>query len=415
MEHKLHTPEGVRDIYHLECKRKLKVQEELHHTLLSYGYQDIQTPTFEYFDVFRREIGTIPTNELYKFFDRDGHTLVLRPDLTPSITRAAATLFEDDDFPVRLCYIANTFTNHSSYLGRLKENTQLGAELIGIDSIDADAEMLAMVADGLNKIGLNEFQITIGHIDFIHSLLEATNLPEEKKQEIHTLITNRNYFGVEEILNKENVDIFVKEAFHILPELVGGVEVLKRAIHFAPTAKAESAIKRLLEIYKILTYYGVTDHICFDLSMSGKYDYYSGIIFRAYTYGTGDAIVRGGRYDHLMEKFGRPTPSIGFAIIIDELMNALNRQKIEIGTGYTNIIVYTDKTLRWAVSLARAMRTAGHKVELIKQKTGETPDDYTSYEKRTQILSIYFLQDDYSALRINVQTGEQKLFHGTQN
>ena len=183
MEQKLHTPEGVRDIYYLECKRKLKIQEELHHTLLSYGYQDIQTPTFEYFDVFRKEIGTIPSKELYKFFDREGNTLVLRPDLTPSIARAAATLFEEEDFPVRLCYVGNTFINHSSYLGRLKENTQLGAELIGIDSEDADAEMLAMVADGLEKTGLSEFQINIGHIDFIHSLLEATALSEELKKQ----------------------------------------------------------------------------------------------------------------------------------------------------------------------------------------------------------------------------------------
>ena len=90
----------------------------------------------------------------------------MRPDITPSIARAVATLFETENFPIRLCYAGNTFINHSSYRGRLKENTQLGAELIGVDSIEADAEMLAMVVDGLKKTGLKEFQVSIGHVDF---------------------------------------------------------------------------------------------------------------------------------------------------------------------------------------------------------------------------------------------------------
>ena len=145
MEQKLHTPEGVRDIYNRECAIKLALQKKLNTVLHLYGYQDIQTPTFEYFDVFRKEIGSTSIRDLYKFFDREGNILALRPDITPSIARAVATLFETENFPIRLCYAGNTFINHSSYRGRLKENTQLGAELIGVDSIEADAEMLAMV------------------------------------------------------------------------------------------------------------------------------------------------------------------------------------------------------------------------------------------------------------------------------
>lgn len=409
MEHKLHTPEGVRDIYHLECKRKLKIQDELHHTLHSYGYHDIQTPTFEYFDVFRKEIGTTPSNELYKFFDREGHTLVLRPDLTPSISRAAATLFEKEDFPVRLCYIGNTFINHSSYLGRLKENTQLGAELIGIDSEDADAEMLAMVADGLKRTGLDKFQISIGHIDFIHSLLESTGLSDEYKKEIHTLINNRNFFGVEEILLSEGVEDSVIESFRILPELTGGAEILKYGLQTAPSEKSKAAVVRLMKIYKLLTYYGVEEHITFDLSMSGTYGYYTGIIFRAYTYGTGDAVVRGGRYDKLMEKFGKNTPSIGFAIIIDELLNALNRQKITIETNYTDLIVYTEKTLRRAISFAKIMREKGICAELLKE-SDKGFEECIVYAKRIHASTVYFIQEDFSVRRVSVQTGREEVF-----
>ena len=115
----LHTPEGVRDIYNEEFRRKDHVQQTLKSVLRSYGYEEIQTPTFEYFDVFSREVGTVPSKELYKFFDREGHTLVLRPDVTPSIARAVAKYFTREDMPVRLCYTANTFINHSDFQGRL--------------------------------------------------------------------------------------------------------------------------------------------------------------------------------------------------------------------------------------------------------------------------------------------------------
>ena len=114
MKKKLHTPEGVRDIYNVECGKKLALESRLKKVFHLYGYHDIQTPTIEYFDVFRKEIGTISSRELYKFFDREGDTLALRPDITPSIARAAATLFETEDFPIRLCYVGSTFINHSS-------------------------------------------------------------------------------------------------------------------------------------------------------------------------------------------------------------------------------------------------------------------------------------------------------------
>ena len=141
----LHTPEGVRDIYGKEYAAKLGVEEVIRRQFNLYGYQDIQTPTFEFFDVFSREIGTTPSRELYKFFDKEGNTLALRPDFTPSMARCAAKYFMEEDIPIRFCYLGNTFTNTSSLQGKLKEVTQMGAELIGDDSVEADAELIAML------------------------------------------------------------------------------------------------------------------------------------------------------------------------------------------------------------------------------------------------------------------------------
>lgn len=409
MEQKLHTPEGVRDIYNLECRKKMTVQNQLHHTLHLYGYQDIQTPTFEYMDVFREEIGTISSRELYKFFDREGNILALRPDITPSIARAAATLFEYEEFPIRLCYIGNTFINHSSYQGRLKENTQLGAELIGEDSIEADAEMIAMLVDGLKQVGLKEFQVNIGHVDYLCALLESSGLQEEIKAEIYTLIANRNYFGVDEILDREGTESSIKEAFQILPELVGGVEVLRKAATITTHPKAKSAIVRLLKIYVLLQLYGVEEHVTFDLSMSGSYGYYSGIIFRAYTYGTGDAVVRGGRYDHLLEKYGRSTPSIGFAIIVDELMSALSRQKIDVDSGHRNLIVYNDISQKNAMALAKECRNKGKCIILLKRDAGENKAYYTEYGKKIHADSLLYLNDDGKIEMVHLKTGEERI------
>ncbi len=158
----LHTPEGVRDIYNRECARKLILQENLHHLLKKYGYHAIETPTFEFFDIFSKEIGTTPSKDLYKFFDREGNTLVLRPDITPSIARCAAKYYGDEEFPVRLCYMGNTFINNNSYQGRLKESTQLGAELIGDNTVAADAEVLALVVNSLKAAGLRNSRLAWG-------------------------------------------------------------------------------------------------------------------------------------------------------------------------------------------------------------------------------------------------------------
>ena len=186
----------------------------------------------------------------------------------------------------------------------------------------------------------------------------------------------------------------VKEAFHLLPELTGGAEILDQALSVAPEEKASQAIHRLKQIDELLHLYGVEDHVTFDLSMSGSYGYYTGIIFRAYTYGTGDAVVRGGRYDHLLEKFGKNTPSIGFAIILDELMNALNRQNIQVETGSRNLLVYTQDTEKWAISLARTFRNKGKNIEMLKRNTDEDRQVYEEYGKRSSVMTMLYLRDD---------------------
>lgn len=406
----LHTPEGVRDIYNLEYQRKLILQERLQTLFRLYGYQGIQTPTFEYFDVFGKEVGTIPSKELYKFFDREGNTLVLRPDFTPSIARVAATLLEKEDLPIRLSYLGNTFVNHSSYQGRLKENTQIGAEQIGVDSIDSDAEMIALSVDCLKETGLKEFQINIGHVNYFQGLLAKAGLLPEEEGLLREFINNRNYFGVEELLHSLHAAKEITESFVALADLSGGPEVLEKAKELAPNETSLQAVLRLEAIYDLLDSYGITDYISFDLSMNGTYGYYSGVIFRGYTFGTGDAIVKGGRYDHLIEKFGKNLPSIGFAAVIDEIMNALSRQKISIDMHFENTLILYDETRRKdAVSLAMEFRRKGTGAELLLRDRQKSVEAYCKTGTFHMTGTLLYLMDTQEIMIKNLVTGEEKM------
>ena len=410
MKKLLHTPEGVRDIYNVECGKKLALEGRIKKTFHLYGYHDIQTPVFEYFDVFRKEIGTIPSKDLYKFFDKEGNTLALRPDITPSVARAAAKLFGEEELPVRLCYTGNTFINHSSYQGRLREVTQMGAELIGDDSVEADAEMLAMVIEALLTIGVKEFQIHVGNMEFFQSLMEDANLDEEARERVIELIHNRNSFGVEDYLDSIHVNRSAKEAFVALNELTGGVENLVRAKNLAPNSQGILAVKRLERIYDILRIYGVEKYVTFDLSMTGTYGYYTGIVFRGYTYGSGDAIVKGGRYDNLLEKFGKKSPSIGFAIVVDELMNAMNRQKLRIVyTRKNTILLYDKEKAKEAVKLAMDFRRKAKNVELLMKADKRLLEEYVAYGKEYYAGSLIYMKRSGEITMVNLVTGEHKV------
>lgn len=324
----LHTPDGVRDLYNEEYKKKLDIQEQLHHVFEEYGCLDIQTPTFEYFDVFSKQLGTTPSKDLFKFFDTEGNTVVLRPDFTPSIARCTAKYFDPETEPVKLCYIGNTFTNASKYQGRLKETTQCGVEFIGDGSPEADAQMLAMVVDSLKAIGMKEFQISVGHAGFFDALLDAAELRRKHANKLHTLLDNKNFLDVEVFVEELDVESRLKNLFLLLADFDITDEDLENAkqwaVDYPKVAKAIDSLDKLNQNVKAK---GIKQFISFDLGMISNYEYYTGIIFAGYTYGLGEPIVKGGRYDTLMSNFDKEAPAIGFAFVVDQLLSAVSAKK----------------------------------------------------------------------------------------
>jgi ATP phosphoribosyltransferase regulatory subunit len=406
----LHTPEGVRDIYNSECATKLVLQDKLHHVLEHYGFRDIQTPSFEFFDIFSQERGTVASKDMYKFFDRDGNTLVLRPDITPSIARCVAKYYKDESLPIRMCYIGNTFINNLNYQGKLKEVTQLGAELINDDSIEADAEMLALTIECLLHSGLKEFQVEIGDADFFRALIEEAGFDEEEITNLRELIEKKNMFGVEDIVRSKNISDDLKDIFLKLPELFGTLDILSYAKSLTKNVRAIKAIERLEKLYDILKEYGYENLVSYDLAMLSKYNYYTGIIFKAYTYGTGEAVATGGRYDNLVGQFGKNAPSIGLAIVVDQLMLALSRQKLSNDPEPSDtLILYRREFRKQAIALANHFRLGGMNIILQKSNDNVTLEEYMDYAKRVNAGGILFFDNDTQIKVIDCFSGNVQL------
>ena len=395
----IHTPEGVRDIYNGECRKKLAVQEKILRTFYLYGYEHIQTPSFEFFDIFSKDRGSVSSQEMFKFFDRDNNTLVLRPDMTPAVARCVAKYFMDDPMPLRLCYLERTFKNNSSYQGRLKERAESGAELIGDDCADADAEVIAMVIDSLKAAGLKDFQVELGHVAFYRSLVEEAGFDEETEGELNRLIENKNYFGVEELLKSLDIREDLRRAFCALPELFGSIGQIRQAASLTENPRALEAIHRLEAIYRILEDQGLEAYVTYDLGMLSRYQYYTGIIFKAYTYGTGDYIVTGGRYDKLLVQFGKDTPAVGFAIVVDQLMAALTRQDIDVPVTLVNtVILYEESARKGAMALAGRLRGQGMAVQSMRRQESRDLTEYEDMAKRRGLRNILYLSGEGNAV-----------------
>lgn len=386
----LHTPEGVRDIYGEEYARKLLIEKKLHEMISLYGYQDIQTPTFEFFDVYSREIGTTPSNQLYKFFDKEGNTLSLRPDFTPSCARCAAKYFMDETKPIRLTYSGSTFTNTSSLRGKLKEVTQMGAELMMDPSVEADAEMISMIIDAMKACGLKDFQIAVGEVEYFKGICSQAGIEGEVELNLRDFISAKNYFGAQELLEQQKVRKDYADVLLRLADTVQGASELSEARAMVDNERSLQAIERLEKLYEVLKEYGTEKYVSFDLGLLSKYNYYTGVIFKGYTYGVGDAVVTGGRYDRLLSHFGKNAPAIGFVFVVDDLMEALNRQSLKPEIPAESVLIfYEENAFSHGLKKARALRSRGVKTELVPvPKNRAECESYLKGPKIKQILLV---------------------------
>ncbi|MCR4672945.1 MAG: ATP phosphoribosyltransferase regulatory subunit [Lachnospiraceae bacterium] len=392
MDRLLHTPDGVRDIYGDECAGRKLMKASLVSELHLYGYKDIETPEFEFFDVFNTDRGTVSSREMFKMTDRTGDTLVLRPDITPSIARAVSKYYQDETIPLRFAYSGNVFRSGGALQGKMRQTTQIGAELVGDPGIEGDAEIISLAVSMMLRSGLTDFQIDIGHVGFFRALAKESALDGDSVGELRELIESKNYFGIESYLEDKGIKGESAAAFIRMPELFGSDDTLDKARALTSSPAALEVLDYLDRLYDIVKDYGFEKYVTIDLGMLSEYNYYTGIIFKGYTYGSGDPVIQGGRYDRLIGQFGKEAASVGFAVLLDELLLALSRQHIDIHVPEPGVMILFEEGFREkAIREAGALRSEGISVTVLKRDPDRAMEDYEAYCKNYSIGRIEYI------------------------
>ena len=357
-------PKGARIYLPDDAARKRHVESGLLGVFGRWGYREVITPTFEYADVLATGTDADVQENMFKFVDREtGRLLALRADITPQIARVVATRLRDEGKPIRLCYVTNVFRYDEPRVSHYREFYQAGVELIGLEKPEAEVEIIAMAIEGLRALGLDRFQLDLGHPDFFRGLLEEVKAPAARQRELRAALARKDASTLERLVGELAPAAHVGEALLALPALFGREEVLERAAALARNDRSARAVANLAEVYRLLTIYGLADAVLLDLGEVRGFDYYSGTYFEAYVAGFGAALAGGGRYDHMLARFGFDCPAVGFAFDVGRLLSVMEAQGVAValpGPDFFIIDFTPDKTA--ALSLARRLRDLGASV-----------------------------------------------------
>jgi ATP phosphoribosyltransferase regulatory subunit len=354
-------PRGARIYLPEEAARKRYVEGRLLDVFSRWGYREIVTPTFEFADVLAMGTDLGVQESMFKLVDREtGRLLALRADITPQIARVVATRLRDEPKPIRLAYVTNVFRYDEPRVSHYREFYQAGVELVGLDKPEAEVEVIAMAIEGLGALGLTGVQIDLGHPDFFRGLLEDLGPDGAAGGELRQAVARKETSTLERMVAELRPPAHVAEALLALPTLFGREPVLDRAAAFARNARAARALANLAEVYRLLRIYGLADAVVLDLGEVRSFDYYSGTYFEAYVAGFGASIAGGGRYDHMLGRFGYDCPAVGFAFDVGRALSVMEAQgvAVELPAPDVFIIDFTpEKTA--ALSLARRLRDLG--------------------------------------------------------
>jgi ATP phosphoribosyltransferase regulatory subunit len=354
-------PKGAKIYLPDEAAQKRRVEAGLWNVFRKWGYREIVTSAYEYFDVLAQGTDQELQERMFKMVDREsGRLLALRADVTPQIARIVASRMRAEPKPLRLAYVTNVFRYDEPHVGRYREFHQAGVELVGLPNPEGDAELIAMTVEGLRALGLERFQLDVGQADFFRGLLEDLSLDEGRSAELRSALGRKDVSGLERIVAGLGAPAAVGELLLALPSLYGRADVLDRAERLVKNPRSEAALKNLAEVYRLLTVYGLAESVLLDLGEVSGFDYYSGVHFEAYVSGLGAPLAGGGRYDHMLARFGYDCPATGFAFEVGRILLAMESQSIVAappGPDFFIIDFTTDKTR--ALALSRRLRDLG--------------------------------------------------------
>ncbi|MBI3805016.1 MAG: ATP phosphoribosyltransferase regulatory subunit [Nitrospirae bacterium] len=405
-------PKGVATFLPEGTAKRREIERQTLSIFSQWGYQEVITPIFEYLDVFSLGVGEELLNRAYKFVDRaTGRLMVLRPDVTPQIARIAATLLSDQPLPLRLCYSANVFRHEEEHAGREREIHQIGGELIGPSDAEADAETISLAIEILQKLGLKKFKIALGQMAFTRGVLQPFESSPASFKRILGAVAKKDASHLEALMKEAQVGAGVQKQVLALLELFGGEEVFDAAKRLSTRPACKAALRRLHEVYLILKQAGHEESLLIDLSEVRGFDYYTGTIFEIFADGIGAELGGGGRYDALLEKFGTPSSSTGFALHLERVQCVLE-QASGNGNDYASadfLILHAGDASSEAIALSRQLRREGYRVIRRNGFRGDVEPCLADARKQ-KVAKILLLPGgrDKTIRSIDVQTGRQQ-------
>lgn len=359
-------PEGVRDRLPREAARMRTLSARLEDVFRAWGYREVVTPGFEYLDTVSAGAGTMGRREdLYQLFDRKGRTLALRADMTTPIARMAVTKLAGDPLPLRLSYFAPVFRHRDRKAGSANEIWQAGVELIGASGAAADAEIIAIACAALSATGLEGLKIGLGHVDFVEGIFAEAGVTDALETELKEAMVARDLVAYEKGVTQADLGPVKTDLLLSLVEFQGSFEQAKARYQGVGNGRVARALEQLSTVIDLLNAYGVGGQVSLDLGLARSLGYYTGIVFEGYAPGVGAPVMGGGRYDNLLADFGGDAPATGFALEMDRLLAALERQgRLVEEPGLDVIVECPVGREAEAMNRARELRLQGFTVEV---------------------------------------------------
>ncbi len=369
-------PKGVKDFLPFKAAKIVYLRQTLLDIFSRWGFRPVIPPSMEYLNVLERGLGKALQDKTVRFDDRQsGQLVAFTPDITPQVARIVATRMREMPLPIRLSYYGRALRHEEQQQGKDREIFQAGVELYGLEGAEADAEMIAMAIEALQALGVDEFSVDIGQVEFSRGIMDQVDLPAEALAQITDAIAHKDSSGLRKLLDGTDLTTSVKDELLALPRLFGGREVLDKAAAVVSNERSVRAIENLRRVVDVLEVYELADHVTFDLGEMHGLDYHTGITFQGYLAGYGQAVCAGGRYDKLTAVYGYPIAATGFTFNLLNLLFALDKKLDAVAGQSTDLLISQsgeDKVL--AQKIARAVRKQGYSAarDMVCRGTEET-------------------------------------------
>ena len=373
----LGIPQGMRDILTNESSRRTILKENLLHYMKSCGFERIEIPLLEYYELFSGGISPVEEESIIKTIDADGRVVVLRPDMTIPTARVVVTKLKEWQRPLKLCYMGNVYRADKKNPGARREFCQIGAEIYGGSGKWLDIEIINMARESFREAAVSNYKIDIGHVGIIKGVFQELALSEEKKAYVISLISDKNLVELEKEVAALPIDSRYKETICKLPRFFGKAEdIFKRIDEIIINETVRKSTDYLFQVYEKCREMGLGSKLIIDAGMTGNMKYYTGLIFKAYVQGTSNVVISGGRYGDLLKGLDENTSAAGYAIYVDNMLEAAAIENTPQQKERKLLIIFSDSRFIEALEYSEACRKDGTAVNLVNSSDISDPEQY---------------------------------------